>query len=491
MSEIAIQGQGLGKRYLIGERERYVALRDLLGYALKAPVRFFRANGTRSRSKRQEIWAIRDVSFEIRQGEVVGLIGRNGAGKTTLLKILARVTRPTTGFAEIHGRMGSLLEVGTGFHPELTGRENVFLNGAILGMPKAEIARKFDEIVAFSEVERFIDTPVKHFSSGMHVRLAFAVAAHLETDILFVDEVLSVGDAEFQKKCLSKMKGVGDAGRTVIVVSHNMTAIQRLCQKAFWIDHGKIVASGHSKEVVGEYLSTTATPVCDKEWPDPNSAPGNEKVRLRGARVRPLEGDPADPITVRTPFVMEFEYWNLKLQSRLNLSVLVYTEDGVLTFNTGPVKEPVWNGKPFPVGLFRSVCYLPGDLFNDGLHRVTLLVVENQAHIIYSYEDLLTFEVHEDISMREGWYGTGREQCALCCDGPPNWFRQSPPCNSADTHDRLSAHGVCPIALRIRRTIAFSEERRVAVKADDRWSRGRCNGHVPTVCLLRLAGAEV
>jgi lipopolysaccharide transport system ATP-binding protein len=411
MSELAIYADALGKVYRISQRQQsYKSLREALTDRAAAPFRALRAqlSGAPRNGNFQEktFWALRNISFEIKAGEIVGFIGRNGAGKSTLLKILSRITEPTEGEAVVIGRVGTLLEVGTGFHPELTGRENVFLNGAILGMPKAEITRKFEEIVAFSEVERFIDTPVKHYSSGMHVRLAFGVAAHLETDILFVDEVLSVGDAEFQKKCLSKMQGVGDAGRTVILVSHNMTAIQRLCQKVFWIDHGEIVASGHPKEVVGEYLHTASTtPVCDKEWLDPDSAPGNEKVRLRSARVRPLEGDPADPITVHTPFMMEFEYWNLKPQSRLNLSLLVYTEDGVLTFNTGPVTEPVWNGKPFPAGLFRSVCYLPGDLLNDGLHRVTLLVVENQAHILYSHEDLLTFEVHEDAAMREGWYG--------------------------------------------------------------------------------------
>jgi lipopolysaccharide transport system ATP-binding protein len=410
MTELAIYVEGLGKLYRISQRQQsHKSLREALTDRAAAPFRALwgRFSGVPRDGNCEEstFWALRNVSFEIKQGEIVGMIGRNGAGKSTLLKILSHITEPTEGEAVINGRVGTLLEVGTGFHPELTGRENVFLNGAILGMPKAEIARKFDEIVAFSEVERFIDTPVKHYSSGMHVRLAFGVAAHLETDILFVDEVLSVGDAEFQKKCLSKMQGVGDAGRTVILVSHNMTAIQRLCQKVFWIDHGEIVASGHPKEVVGEYLNTASTLVCDTKWIEPDSAPGNEKVRLHSARVRPVEGEPADPITVRTPFVMEFEYWNLKPQSRLNLSVLVYTEDGVLTFNTGPVKEPLWNGKPFPVGLFRSVCYLPGDLFNDGLHRVTLLVVENQAHIIYSHEDLLTFEVHEDVAMREGWYG--------------------------------------------------------------------------------------
>ncbi|MGB9487788.1 MAG: ABC transporter ATP-binding protein, partial [Terriglobia bacterium] len=222
MSDVVIHVENLGKRYRIGERERYLALRDILARAVAAPARLFRPRKPSSpNGDPTHIWALKDVCFEIRQGEVLGIIGRNGAGKTTLLKILARVTYPTQGFARVRGRMGSLLEVGTGFHPELTGRENVFLSGAILGMGKAEIQRKFDEIVAFSEVEKFIDTPLKHYSSGMQMRLAFAVAAHLEPEILLVDEVLAVGDISFQRKCLGKMSNVARAGRTILFVSHN------------------------------------------------------------------------------------------------------------------------------------------------------------------------------------------------------------------------------------------------------------------------------
>src|SRR5467141_1195362 len=222
-----IHSVGLGKRYAIGERARYVALRDVLANAMNAPRRILGRNRRSDENRsREQLWALRDVSFDIQEGEVVGLIGRNGAGKTTLLKILSRVTRPTTGFAEVHGRMGTLLEVGTGFHPELTGRENVFLSGAILGMSKREMDRKFDEIVAFAEVEKFIDTPLKHYSTGMQMRLAFAVAAHVEPEILLVDEVLAVGDAAFQKKCLGKMGDAAKAGRTIIFVSHNMASIE-------------------------------------------------------------------------------------------------------------------------------------------------------------------------------------------------------------------------------------------------------------------------
>jgi ABC-type polysaccharide/polyol phosphate transport system ATPase subunit len=247
MTDFAIRVHELGKRYRIGERERSPLLRDVIARAFTSPFR--------SRRKHQDLWALRDVSFDIQQGEVVGLIGRNGAGKSTLLKLLARITRPTHGWAEVHGRVGSLLEVGTGFHPELTGRENVFLSGAVLGMRKAEIKRKFDEIVAFAEVDRFLDTPLKHYSSGMQMRLAFAVAAHLEPEILLVDEVLAVGDLAFQKKCLGKMEEVSSGGRTIVFVSHQMNQIRRLCQRALWIDEGTIRMDGPATRVLAAYES--------------------------------------------------------------------------------------------------------------------------------------------------------------------------------------------------------------------------------------------
>src|SRR5882724_5285669 len=252
-NKIVIRAEKLSKSYRIGHRERYSALRDVLARSLRAPWTLFR------RAPRETFWALKDVGLDVREGEVLGLIGRNGAGKTTLLKILSRITWPTSGWAEIHGRVGSLLEVGTGFHPELTGRENAFFSGAILGMGKAEIARKFDEIVAFAELEKFIDTPVKHYSSGMYVRLAFAVAAHLEPEILLVDEVLAVGDINFQKKCLGKMGDVADAGRTVVLVSHQLNQIRRLSHRVVWIDAGGIRCDGPTHEVVSAYESAMAS----------------------------------------------------------------------------------------------------------------------------------------------------------------------------------------------------------------------------------------
>src|SRR5437762_12207715 len=252
MSQVAIRCEKIGKRYRIGERERYLALRDVLSRWITAPVQWLRKQDSASRNgKREHLWAVRDVSFEVQQGEVIGLIGRNGAGKSTLLKILARVTKPTEGRAMLRGRIGSLLEVGTGFHTELTGRENVFLSGAILGMGKNEIRRKFDEIVTFAEVAKFIDTPLKHYSTGMQMRLAFAVAAHLEPEILLVDEVLAVGDAAFQKKCLGKMGDVARGGRTIVFVSHQMNQIRRMCERVLWIDDGQLRLQGAAEAVIG------------------------------------------------------------------------------------------------------------------------------------------------------------------------------------------------------------------------------------------------
>jgi ABC-type polysaccharide/polyol phosphate transport system ATPase subunit len=258
MSEIAISASGLGKRYRIGAHARQTTMRERLTHAMTAPLRWVgpgrNGNGASS-GARPDFWALRDVSFELKKGEVLGLIGRNGAGKSTLLKILSRVTQPTVGRAEIRGRVGSLLEVGTGFHPELTGRENTYLNGAILGMGKKEINRKFDEIVAFAEVEEFIDTPLKHYSSGMQMRLAFAVAAHLEPEILLVDEVLAVGDINFQKKCLGKMGEVANVGRTIVFVSHQMNQIRRLCRRVIWMDDGRVRMDGGASDVLAAYES--------------------------------------------------------------------------------------------------------------------------------------------------------------------------------------------------------------------------------------------
>jgi lipopolysaccharide transport system ATP-binding protein len=285
MTHTVIHGEGLGKRY-----RRGLTVDPGLRHALE---RFVNSPLTAIRRKKVEsFWALKDVSLEVKEGEVLGLIGRNGAGKTTLLKILSRITKPTAGWAEIQGRVGSLLEVGTGFHPELTGRENAFLSGAILGMSKSEIERKFDEIVAFAELEKFIDTPVKHYSSGMYVRLAFAVAAHLEPEILLVDEVLAVGDINFQKKCLGKMGDVARAGRTIVLVSHNLGAIGQLCQRTIWIDEGEIVADGESEAIVTRYIKRASKNANDQEW----ERTGSGAVRFTSIELLDSEGNPCTSV---------------------------------------------------------------------------------------------------------------------------------------------------------------------------------------------------
>jgi lipopolysaccharide transport system ATP-binding protein len=305
MSDAIITVSSLGKKYRIrhqGNRQRYTALRDVLAQKLSAPFQFLRqtarppaaSHGPLSRGpvvsspSSEDFWALKQVSFEVQRGEVVGIIGRNGAGKSTLLKVLSRITEPTEGRVHLRGRVASLLEVGTGFHPELTGRENIFLNGAILGMNRAEIRRKFDEIVVFAEVERFLDTPVKHYSSGMYVRLAFAVAAHLEPEILIVDEVLAVGDAAFQKKCLGKMNDVATHGRTVLFVSHNMAVVAQLCQRAILLESGAIVANGATEQTIRGYLGKEgASPVCVRVDPSQHSDAwgGSSKIQLLAVRL--------------------------------------------------------------------------------------------------------------------------------------------------------------------------------------------------------------
>jgi len=367
MSDIAIHINGISKQYHIGKMEKYKTLRDTLVDVVASPVRRIGSVlGGRAASKKGEsIWALRDISFDVKKGEVIGIIGRNGAGKSTLLKILSRITEPTEGFAEIRGRVGSLLEVGTGFHPELTGRENIYLNGAILGMNRVEIERKFDEIVSFAEVETFIDTPVKHYSSGMYLRLAFAVAAHLEPEILIVDEVLAVGDARFQKKCISKMKDVGQKGRTVLFVSHNMPAILRLCQRVILLEEGVITADEHPQQVVRKYLSAGTNTPALREWPDPKKAPGKDIARLRAVRVCTEGGRVTDQIDIREPFSVEMEYEVLKGGFVLMPHYFFWNEDEICIFGSLDI-DPAWQGTPRPAGRYVSAVQIPGNLLAEG-----------------------------------------------------------------------------------------------------------------------------
>jgi lipopolysaccharide transport system ATP-binding protein len=302
--------------------------------------------------------------------------------------------------------MAGWVPLGTGFHPELTGRENVYLNGAILGMKKVEIQRKFEEIVDFAEIEKFIDTPVKHYSSGMYVRLAFAVAAHLEPEILLVDEVLAVGDASFQKKCLGKMGDVARAGRTVLFVSHNMVAVQSLCQRAVLLQEGSVVEQGDTISVINTYLDQSSTYTLEQRWTRIDSAPGNELVRLHSARILTDGGTVPDRITVWTPLNLEFCYWNLVPDTKLNLSLILYNSQGTIVFNTTSSFESQWHGKPFSKGMFRSCCALPAKLLNDGSYYLDLLIVMDTTRVLYTFKEILRFEVREDPRARKGhWYG--------------------------------------------------------------------------------------
>jgi lipopolysaccharide transport system ATP-binding protein len=354
------------------------------------------------------LWALSDINFQVQQGDVLGIIGRNGAGKSTLLKILSDVTAPTSGEIKIKGRIASLLEVGTGFHPELTGRENVYLNGAILGMSRKEINRKFNEIVDFSGVEKFIDTPVKRYSSGMYVRLAFAVAAHLEPEILLLDEVLAVGDAQFQKKCLGKMGNVAKEGRTVVFISHNMIAIQSICKQTIWLDGGRLKELGHTSEIVKSYLRSglVENNVTDRYWKDIESAPGNETVRLHRISVLPENGKPGDIITMETPVRIEVEYWNLLPSLHLHVTLHFYNDQRILAFTTGSVDkiDPSLNINP-PIGLFSCVCHIPANLLNSGNYSVNLLLIRFSENKNYEMSEVIGFEVIDNRERRFAWFG--------------------------------------------------------------------------------------
>ena len=409
MRDNAIRIDGLSKQYRIGSKQQgYKTLRDTLAETFVSPFRraqkLLRGQAYGAAEFGETIWALKDVSCEIKRGEVVAIIGPNGAGKTTLLKILSRITEPTEGQAEIHGRVGSLLEVGTGFHPELTGRENIYLNGAILGMKKAEIQRKFDQIVDFAEIDKFIDTPVKYYSSGMYVRLAFAVAAHLEPEILLVDEVLAVGDAAFQRKCLGKMRDVAREGRTVLFVSHNMIAVQSLCSRGLWMNDGNVAQDGPMASVVASYMkSSMSNLITERVWNEVDKAPGNDVIRLHRVCIRPENGFPSDLIKLTTAILVEIGFWNLLPDACLNPNLHFFNEQEVLVFSTAPVptSEPRWCGRPLPAGLFRSVCHIPGDLLNTGMYRVRLFFGKDAHYVVYKHEDILRFEVH-DVPERRG-----------------------------------------------------------------------------------------
>ena len=400
MTDTIIRVEDLGKKYQLGRNAiqdgaRYRTLRDTLTDGARS---IFRNPKSASRdSSTEEFWALRDVGFGVSQGEVVGIIGRNGAGKSTLLKILSRITEPTTGKIGIKGRVASLLEVGTGFHPELTGRENIFLNGAILGMGRAEIKAKFDEIVAFADVERFLETPVKRYSSGMYVRLAFAVAAHLEPEILIVDEVLAVGDAEFQKKCLGKMQQVAKGGRTVLFVSHSMPAVTRLCSRCLLLDAGRLVQDGPASEVAAFYLRSGQGLSTERRWPDDTTAPSSSVARLRAARVLTSEGPAsAEAVQVGDSVGVQIEFDVLEDGAVLVPNFHFFNYEGTCLFVTHDWQNGARN-RPRRRGIYRSTVWMPPHFFNEGAVIVGVALSTYIPFVVHFYErDAVAFQVSDD-----------------------------------------------------------------------------------------------
>ncbi len=400
----AITVEHIGKRYRIGKQEEpHDSISKAFFSLLGSPVKNYRKY--RSLYKFDDagndpdievdgiVWALKDISFEVKRGEVMGIIGRNGAGKSTLLKILCRITTPTRGHAEIKGRISSLLEVGTGFHPELSGRDNIYLNGTSLGMKRREIKDKFDEIVDFSGVEKFIDTPVKRYSSGMKVRLAFSVAAHLEPELLIIDEVLAVGDADFQKKCLTKMENVGEQGRTVLFVSHNMEAVTRLCNRAIFLDNGKVANEGPAHKIVSAYLNSNSGTSAAREWTDQKAAPAGPVARLRSVRVKTEDGQVADTCDIRLPIRLEMEYDVLKAGFILLPHFSVSNGYGQCVFITVD-QDNKWRGQTRPIGRYTSTAWIPGNLLSEGKIYINCnCITLNPDEVQFIEKNAVSFQV--------------------------------------------------------------------------------------------------
>ncbi|MDT5060832.1 MAG: lipopolysaccharide transport system ATP-binding protein [Acidobacteriota bacterium] len=390
-----IRVEKLSKRYRIGARqESYATLRDALSGALRAPLRRLWHGGS---SGGEMVWALKDIGFEVRPGEIVGVIGRNGAGKSTLLKILSRITEPTEGRAELYGRVGSLLEVGTGFHPELSGRDNVYLNGSIMGMKRSEIERKFDEIAAFSEIEKFLDTPVKRYSSGMYTRLAFAVAAHLEPEILLVDEVLAVGDAAFQKKCLGKMGDIARKGRTVLFVSHNLSSIAVLCNRALYLSSGHLIEDGPAAKVVESYITKAIGGSPSVKWDSLESAPGTEMMHLRSVHVLDGIGQVSGSFRMDDPIHIEVTYCLHQPGLETNVGYHLYNSKGILIFVSADFHDAEWRDIPKEAGCYRSTCKIPGQFLNAGSYTLDVSISRASGQSAEVFEkEVVTFELIDE-----------------------------------------------------------------------------------------------
>jgi lipopolysaccharide transport system ATP-binding protein len=386
-----IKVENLSKQYRLGTRAAsYGTLRDSLVRTLRAP---FKRQLPEEGQSKATLWALKDVSFEVKPGDVLGIIGRNGAGKSTLLKILSRIVAPTTGNIKLYGRVGSLLEVGTGFHPELSGRENIYLNGAILGMKRVEIERKFDEIVAFAELEKFIDTPVKRYSSGMYMRLAFAVAAHLEPEILIVDEVLAVGDAAFQKKCLNKIDDVARHGRTVLFVSHNMLIINKLCSRVMALDGGSLLRLGDTRSVVDEYMIAAEASKWHQEWDDLQTAPGDEYVRALSISILDVDRKPINAIAQDQSFVVRVVYRVIKPMSNAHVGFKLKAEDGTVVLESFDADNPQWSGVGRGPGVYRTDCVIPEHFLNEGIYYLSLRAGIPFLKLCMDTDEVLRFDV--------------------------------------------------------------------------------------------------
>lgn len=410
MSDIAIRVEGLGKQYRLGEIGTGTISHDLNRWWARLRgkedpfAKIGESNDRTTKGTSEYVWSLRDVDFQVKKGEVLGIIGRNGAGKSTLLKILSKVTAPTTGRIKVDGRIASLLEVGTGFHPDLTGRENIFLNGAILGMNKFEIRSKFDEIVDFSGVERYIDTPVKRYSSGMYVRLAFAVAAFLEPEILIIDEVLAVGDAEFQKKCLGRMKDVSvNDGRTVLFVSHNMEAVQNLCTHALLMQQGGIIYDGNIQSAISTYTSKFLVQKTKRIWSS-TEAPGNDNARLVKAQVSNLATGSFSEFNVSNGFQLELEILNLvSEEQQIDVTYHLVDERNILVIVSSTVNfEP----QVFGDGKLIAKASFPGNILNEGTYTFSrILLVKNRGQVLTEWSDVLSFEILSVNQGTVGWQG--------------------------------------------------------------------------------------
>ena len=392
--DLAIKIENISKLYRLGQVGTGSLQQDIKKWWWKTMGKgdpFFKVgevNDRTSKGKSDYVWALKDINFDVKQGEVLGIIGRNGAGKSTLLKILSKTTSPTSGIIKVNGRIASLLEVGTGFHPELTGKENIFLNGAILGMTKKEIRSKFDEIVNFSGVERYIDTPVKRYSSGMYVRLAFAVAAHLEPDILIVDEVLAVGDAEFQKKCLGKMKDVSvNDGRTVLFVSHNIAAIKTLCTQGVVLQNGTVSYSGNTLDAVEYYQKLTNIISSIDHKGDIESAPGNQNIKILKFNTQPIKGN---YLTISSGIEFELTFYNYKAEINLDVIFELKNSDEITIFHTG---ELITTNKNSRRGIYKVKGQIEENLLNAGTYTFNLIFSENQRYKLYSQNEVIQFEI--------------------------------------------------------------------------------------------------